>query len=278
MYRKTLTLLVVIFPAVSYAGLFDSRQELKCGDDNAIAVAKKWIYDEGTGHLQQSYLQDSRGLFFDIPQNQYEQQLRAIPVNFSDVITQPTKPENENIRTCSVTVSMDVPDPLFKVIRELPDTVASIGQGRGQLINTKVIWKEVKYNIQLADNGKDIVMTPVQQINNLTWSIYTMARLSVSGDEIIKKRNDSKIEIAAKNFERQDRELNDVWNSLPASSRAALKKEQRDWVAKKEQQCGKLSDAKSVAVSATQRISIYQCQGEMTSTRTSYLDGSELPD
>lgn len=55
-------------------------------------------------------------------------------------------------------------------------------------------------------------------------------------------------------------------------------KKQRAWIAKKEQQCGKLSDAKSDAVPVAQRISIYQCQGEMTIARTGYLDGRKLPD
>ncbi|MDI5349588.1 DUF1311 domain-containing protein, partial [Salmonella enterica subsp. enterica serovar Kentucky] len=41
------------------------------------------------------------------------------------------------------------------------------------------------------------------------------------------------------------------------SARTALKQEQRVWVTKKEQQCGKLSDAKSEAIPAEKRISIY---------------------
>ncbi|EGL8255956.1 lysozyme inhibitor LprI family protein, partial [Salmonella sp. 741265063_PST] len=85
----------------------------------------------------------------------------------------------------------------------------------------------------------------------------------------------SLIEIAAKKFESRDRELNQVWKSLPASARTALKQEQRVWVTKKEQQCGKLSDAKSEAIPAEKRISIYKCQLEMTIARTAYLDGSE---
>lgn len=45
-----------------------------------------------------------------------------------------------------------------------------------------------------------------------------------------------------------------------------------------ELKCGKLSDAKSEAIPAEKRISIYKCQLEMTIARTAYLDGSELPD
>lgn len=277
MYRKTLALLLLLSPVVSYAGFFDSRSELKCGDDNAIAAAKAWIYDEGLGYLQQAYLRDADG-FFDIPQSQYEQQLRAIPVNFSDVITEPAASEKENIRSCSATVSMDIPDPLFKVMSALPESLYFITRDEAKIINTRLIWKQVSYNIQLADNGNDIVFTPSQKTNYLSWSIYDMAKMAVSGDELIKRKNDSLIDKAAKKFERQDRQLNDVWNALPASSRAALKKEQRAWVTKKEQQCGKLSDAKSDAVPVAQRISIYQCQGEMTIVRTGYLDGNELPD
>lgn len=278
MFRKAVTLLFLLSPAVSYAGLFDSSPELKCGNDNAVTAAKEWIYDEALGRLQQSYIKAPSTLFFDIPLTQYEQQLRAIPIQFSDVITQNSQPENVNRRTCSATVAMAIPQPLFKLMKDLPDTLSYISQENSQVINNTMTWKEVNYNIQLADNNKDIVVTPAQKINKLAWSIYVMARMTVSGDNLIKKKNNSLIEIAAKKFESRDRELNQVWNSLPASARTALKQEQRVWVTKKEQQCGKLSDAKSEALPAEKRISIYQCQLEMTIARTAYLDGSELPD
>ncbi|EBP0113837.1 DUF1311 domain-containing protein [Salmonella enterica] len=278
MFRKAVTLLFLLSPAVSYAGLFDSSPELKCGNDNAVTAAKEWIYNEALGRLQQGYIKAPSTLFFDIPQTQYEQQLLAIPIQFSDVITQNSQPENANRRTCSATVAMGIPQPLFKLMKDLPDTLSYISQENSQVINNTMTWKEVNYNIQLADNNKDIVVTPAQKINKLAWSIYVMARMTVSGDNLIKKKNNSLIEIAAKKFESRDRELNQVWSSLPASARAALKQEQRGWVTKKEQQCGKLSDAKSEALPAEKRISIYQCQLEMTIARTAYLDGSELPD
>ncbi|ECF7711775.1 DUF1311 domain-containing protein [Salmonella enterica] len=277
MFRKAVTLLFLLSPAVSYAGLFDSTPELKCGNDNAVTAAKEWIYNEALGRLQQSYIKAPSTLFFDIPQTQYEQQLRAIPIQFSDVITQNPQPENANLRTCSATVTIGIPQPFFKLMKDLPDTLSYISQENSQVINNTMTWKEVNYNIQLADNNKDIVVTPVKKIYKLTWSIYVMARMTVSGDNdnLIKKKNSSLIEIAAKKFESRDRELNQVWNSLPASARTALKQEQRVWVTKKEQQCGKLSDAKSEAIPAEKRISIYTCQLEMTIARTAYLDGSE---
>nr|QJB97301.1 DUF1311 domain-containing protein [Salmonella enterica subsp. enterica serovar Worthington] len=275
MFRKAVTLLFLFSPAVSYAGLFDSTPELKCGNDNAVTAAKEWIYNEALGRLQQDYIKEPSTLFFDIPQTQYEQQLRAIPVQFSDVITQNPQAENANLRTCSATVAMGIPQPLFKLMKDLPNTLFYISQGDGQVINNTVTWKQVNYNIQLADNNKDIVVTSVQKTDKLARSIYVMARMTVSGDSIIKKKNNSLIEIAAKKFESRDRELNQVWNSLPASARTALKQEQRVWVTQKEQQCGKLSDAKSEAIPAEKRISIYKCQLEMTIARTAYLDGSE---
>ncbi|ECL8611951.1 DUF1311 domain-containing protein, partial [Salmonella enterica] len=198
-----------------------------------------------------------------------------IPVQFSDVITQNPQAENANLRTCSATVAMGIPQPLFKLMKDLPNTLFYISQGDGQVINNTVTWKQVNYNIQLADNNKDIVVTSVQKTDKLARSIYVMARMTVSGDSIIKKKNNSLIEIAAKKFESRDRELNQVWNSLPASARTALKQEQRVWVTQKEQQCGKLSDAKSEAIPAEKRISIYKCQLEMTIARTAYLDSSE---
>ncbi|EAY7834418.1 DUF1311 domain-containing protein, partial [Salmonella enterica] len=119
MFRKAVTLLFLLSPAVSYAGLFDSTPELKCGNDNAVTAAKEWIYNEALGRLQQDYIKEPSTLFFDIPQTQYEQQLRAIPVQFSDVITQNPQPENANLRTCSATVAMSIPQPLFKLMKDL---------------------------------------------------------------------------------------------------------------------------------------------------------------
>lgn len=188
MFRKAVPLLFLLSPAVSYAGLFDSSPELKCGNDNAVTAAKEWIYNEALGRLQQDYIKEPSTLFFDIPQTQYEQQLRAIPIQVSDVITQNPQPENANLRTCSATVAMSIPQPLFKLMKDLPNTLFYISQGDGQVINNTVTWKQVNYNIQLADNNKDIVVTPVQKIDKLARSIYVMARMTVSGDSIIKKK------------------------------------------------------------------------------------------
>ncbi|MDI8954458.1 hypothetical protein MJO10_33690, partial [Salmonella enterica subsp. enterica serovar Anatum] len=47
----------------------------------------------------------------------------------------------------------------------------------------------------------------------LARSIYVMARMTVSGDSIIKKKNNSLIEIAAKKFESRDRELRTLTGS-----------------------------------------------------------------
>lgn len=58
MFRKAVTLLFLLSPAVSYAGLFDSTPELKCGNDNAVTAAKEWIYNEALGRLQQDYIKE----------------------------------------------------------------------------------------------------------------------------------------------------------------------------------------------------------------------------
>ncbi len=58
---------------------------------------------------------------------------------------------------------MGIPQPLFKLMKDLPNTLFYISQGDGQVINNTVTWKQVNYNIQLADNNKDIVVTSVQK-------------------------------------------------------------------------------------------------------------------
>lgn len=58
---------------------------------------------------------------------------------------------------------MSIPQPLFKLMKDLPNTLFYISQGDGQVINNTVTRKQVNYNIQLADNNKDIVVTTVQK-------------------------------------------------------------------------------------------------------------------
>lgn len=58
---------------------------------------------------------------------------------------------------------MGIPQPLFKLMKDLPNTLFYISQGDGQVINNTVTWKQVNYNIQLADNNKDIVVTLCQK-------------------------------------------------------------------------------------------------------------------
>lgn len=65
--EKQLRFFFLLSPAVSYAGLFDSTPELKCGNDNAVTAAKEWIYNEALGRLQQDYIKEPSTLFFDIP-------------------------------------------------------------------------------------------------------------------------------------------------------------------------------------------------------------------
>lgn len=83
---------------------------------------------------------------------------------------------------------MGIPQPLFKLMKDLPDTLSYISQENSRVINNTMTRKEVNYNIQLTDNNKDIVVTPVKKIYKLTWSIYVMARMTVSGDNLIKKK------------------------------------------------------------------------------------------
>ncbi len=83
---------------VSYAGLFDSTQKLKCGNDNAVTAAKEWIYNEALGRLHSKiHIKAPSTLFFDIPRP-----VRAATPGYScsiqDVITQNPQSENANLR------------------------------------------------------------------------------------------------------------------------------------------------------------------------------------
>ncbi len=275
MLRKIIPLILMATPLVTYAGLFNSAPELKCGDVDAVVAAKDWIYNDALGHLQHDYLSDS-SLFFGLPQSDYEQQLRAIPVQLSDIVTQSSSSEVR--RNCSAKVSAAIPQATLDFLKVLPDTLKEITQGYGQVLNNQVVWKDFTYDIQLADNNKDIIVTPSQSAYTTTSSIYYMATMAVSKDSIIKKKNDSEVYAAAEAYSGVDRELNEVWKMLPDSARAALKKEQQTWVNQKSQKCGKLSDAQSETLPAAQRISIYQCQSRLTDKRIEYLGGDDTYD
>ncbi|MDF3829505.1 MULTISPECIES: lysozyme inhibitor LprI family protein [unclassified Pseudocitrobacter] len=273
MLRKTIFLLLVLSPTLSHAGLFESEPELKCGNDNVIAAAKAWFYDESLSQLQNSYIQTPE-LFHGIPQNTYEQQLRAIPIQFGDVTTLSLR-TGMTQRNCTAKISAGIPQATLDLLKILPESLNDITQGNGQVLNNDVVWKEVKYEIQVADNGKDIIVNATQDIKPLTTSIYNIATLAVAKDALIRQKNDADISMAEQRFNRDDRELNIIWQSLPDSSRAALKKEQQVWVTQKAQKCGKISDAKSEAVPAAQRINIYQCQQRLTGERIAYLGGED---
>jgi uncharacterized protein YecT (DUF1311 family) len=258
---------------LSQASLFESEPELKCGNDNAIAAATTWVYDESLSQLQNSYIQTPE-LFYGLPLSAYEQQLRAIPVQFGDITTLSLR-TGLTQRNCTAKISAGIPEGTLELLKTLPENLQEMTLGNGQILNNNMVWKEVNYQIQLADNGKDIIVSAVEDTKPLITSIYHLAKFAVAKDALIKQKNDADISMAEQRFNRDDRELNIIWQSLPDSSRAALKKEQQAWVTQKAQKCGKISDAKSEGISAAQRINIYQCQQRLTGERIAYLGGED---
>lgn len=279
MMKKALAFIFLTASFSSHAGLFDSSPELKCGNDNSVNAFKEWIYSDALSQLQDTYIK-SPAVFYKIPLATYEKQLQSIPVELENVLTEAQQDESKSAN-CVAKVSFGVPAATLELVQSLPANLEYITQGDGQLFNKKVVWKNVNFKIQFADNQKDIIVTADNSTNSLPRSMYNMATLAVKKDRLIESSQQSDLSYIENLYKQNDRELNRIWSALPDSIRSGMKKEQQSWVAKKVTTCGKLSDAQSTTLSNAERIKIYQCQNQVTVARIEQLNGEEgnnLPD
>lgn len=271
MNRKFLAASILfLFSQGASAGLFDSN-DFKCGRDDAISAIQKYIKDEASGVLQNNYLANGEN-DFSKPLNIYQGELNSITVSTSNVSTMQNK---DNELTCSATVSIKVSPETLAVIGDDPSRLYRITQESGKINNGDVIWKNVKYNLKLADNGKDIQVDELGNYNDITVSLYQAALMGVDKETIIQGNAQGRLLNAKSSYEQSDAVLNEVWKGLPESARDSMRKSQGAWVSEKAVKCGKLSNAALSTVAIEQRIKIYQCQTELTKERISYLGGDE---
>ncbi|MDA8492908.1 lysozyme inhibitor LprI family protein [Kluyvera georgiana] len=271
MIRKALALVVLSASFSSYAGLFDSAPELKCGNDNSIAAFKEWVYNDALSQLQDRYIK-TPDIFFKIPLADYEKQLQAIPIQLENVLTE-TQQSDNNTANCVAKVSFGIPTNTLELLKALPNNLEYINRGNSQMLNNKIIWKKISYKIQFADNNKDIIVSGWNSTGALSDSMYNMAALAVKKDRLIEKQNQLDVSYSEGKYKQNDIELNRIWAALPDSIRSGMKKEQQAWVASKVTQCGKLSDAQSKTLPTESRIRIYECQNKMTLSRIEQLGG-----
>ncbi|WP_339435772.1 lysozyme inhibitor LprI family protein [Pseudomonas sp. EL_65y_Pfl1_R32] len=180
-----------------------------------------------------------------------------IDVSTTDIINQGAK------LYCSASITVQIPQKTMGVIKEIPKLAEGVENDYGKLYSGSVSWSKFRYRIEL-DDYKNIRVEPVDF--NVSWALYRMVSLSVNKDEYILKNSLEK-------YHDEDALLNNIWMSLPASTRAMNKTAQREWIKEKVKKCGKISDATSETKNIQERIDIFKCQTSMTVDRVSLLSG-----
>lgn len=275
MFKKIIPLLLLLSSFPSHAGFFDSAPELKCGNDNAVSAIKEWIVNEALSELQSTYL-ELPSQFYNLPQNQYEQQIRAIALKTDDVLTQSQRTEL-NKRSCTARFSAAIPASTLELVKALPDNLRLITIGDGKTLNNHIVWKDINYDIRFADNEKDIIIIPNESNYLIAKSVFNMAVFSVAKDALLENSKREELRDIEDEYNENDRTLNAKWSALPDSIRSVMKKEQQIWATNKAKTCGSLSDARSEMLPVTQRINIFACQNRLTISRIDYLAGKPMP-
>ncbi|PVZ82390.1 hypothetical protein C9426_30085 [Serratia sp. S1B] len=269
MYKKSL--LIPVIAMVSFnvnAGLFDFN-DFKCGRDDAVKTIVDYIKSDASGLLQSNYLTRGKDNYSK-PLDIYQAKLNAMDVSVINVST--LNSDDDGIK-CAATISIKLPQEAIDVIGNIPSKLSQLTDYNGKLVNGSVVWRDARYNLKLADNKKDILVSGLNGMNASS-VMYNVVVMTTDKERIIDNNSQSILSSAKYNYEDVDRELNEVWKNLPDSARDALKKAQLTWVNEKVLKCGKLSDTKLDTISVQQKINIYQCQAKMTDERINYLVGN----
>ncbi|MCE0814101.1 lysozyme inhibitor LprI family protein [Buttiauxella sp. S04-F03] len=271
MYKRILAVSIMsLCSHGAIAGLFDSN-DFKCGRDDANAAVQKYIKDEASGVLQSNYLAAGKDKYSK-PLSAYQGELNLINISTSNIST---KSNNDDELTCNATISIKVSPETLAVIGDDPSRLYRITQGSGKFNNGSVVWKNVSYNLNLADNGKDIQVDNFSNYNDITVSLYQSSLMGIDKETIIQGNGQSRILSAKSSYDQSDAVLNQIWKDLPESARNSMRKAQGAWANDKAAKCGKLSDAELSTTAIEQRIKIYQCQTKLTQDRITYLGGNE---
>ncbi|MGU3416648.1 lysozyme inhibitor LprI family protein [Enterobacteriaceae bacterium C34A] len=255
--------------ANAHAGFFSSKDDFKCGRDDAMASLKQYIKDTSGGFIQKNSMSKSKALF-NKPASVFIEEINSIPVDVTGVSTAYQTRETEI--SCRANISIALPQEAIDVIQDNSDHMSSILRGQATLHNKSIVWKEYSYDLKLADNGKDITVTD-NSSDAAASVLYNVSLLAVNKSEIIASNNGEKENIAQSEYQRADANLNALWKNIPDSLRTSMKSSQLAWVKEKTTKCGTISDAMGKAKDASTRIEIFNCQTKMTNERISFLGG-----
>lgn len=252
----------------AHAGFFSSSDDFKCGREDALQAVQKSIKESASEILQSKYISSGRTSFYNKPVEEYQKEIDGLQVSFSNTST--SEQRSSSFMNCTSTISVKVPAASLNLSQELPHQFSLLKVGGASLLNGSLVWKNYSYQIKLADNKKDII---VGDMNSMPQAVYNTAWLSVNHDNILSDDLKNKLNNMRYSYADSDRELNDIWKSLPVSLRTSMKASQQEWVKLKAQKCGSLSEAQSEQGDLKAKIATYSCQIGMTEERINFLGG-----
>lgn len=124
-----------------------------------------------------------------------------------------------------------------------------------------------------GSGGLSIIYDGVQDDDN-----YALTRcFEVLADKVLRPVDPDELNhnlyISRKiDFLRTDGDLNELWKQLPKSSRKKILPEQREWIKKKDKQCGEIT----MKGTEKELSAMYKCQSEFTEKRVEFLEKSYL--
>ena len=251
--------------SIASAGIFDSKEEklpFKCGREDSILAVTEALRDSALSKMSVSSDKLER----------FQNQVATVPISISDVST--TGGSAQELK-CIATVSMTVPAELKELSEKVPEVFSEfIREGHGLYKNGDLSWKNISYNVRLADNEKDISVA-LGETYYAPMSLAKSSYLAITKNEIIQRNDPSRVTIAKQAYEVEDARLNKIWKAIPVSFRSSMKNEQVSWVWDKENSCGKIESANDTNLSISSKVELYECQTEMTKTRIKYLSGQQ---
>lgn len=250
---------------IASAGFFDSKEEkppFKCGREDSVLAVTEALRDSALSKMSVSADKLER----------FQKQVAIVPISISDVST--TGGSTQELK-CIATVSMTVPAELKELSVKAPEVFSEfIRESHGLYKNGDLSWKNISYEIRLADNEKDISVD-FGETYYAPMSLASSSYLAIKRDEIIKSNDPSRVTIAKQSYEVEDAHLNEIWKSIPTSFRSSMKDEQITWIWEKESKCGKIESADLAGLSISGKVERYECQAEMTKIRAKYLSGKQ---
>jgi uncharacterized protein YecT (DUF1311 family) len=286
---KKLGWLVLPFLPLSMAAC-NMKPNAGCSDDNSKTLVAKIVSDEAEKEVVASN-NDGSNIFEPA---KVRATLAQIKMSVEDIRTTKSDP-NSTKKFCAGTLKITVPVEMLNATekaRELAgvNKIAQFAQQNGFEANSNTFSKEIEYSVQPTDDGKNIyaeleaakplahfeselvqsaLLMPVlenrkaQQEAEAKQQALEMQR---QGDE----QSKANLEQAKADNNLANQTINELWKSLPDSTRQTLLEQQRAWIKKKEIDCKLDAASKSTdpTVKETARLT---CDTNQTVSRINTL-------